>query len=63
MFQIIKEQEAGERTADVCGRYGISRGSLNKYKSKFGGMERSDAKSCMCLRLRMPNSRSCWRDS
>ena len=34
----------GERTADVCRRYGISQGTFYKYKSKFGGMEPSDAK-------------------
>ena len=44
IIQMIKEQEAGERTADVCRRYGISQGTFYKYKSKFGGMEPSDAK-------------------
>ena len=30
IIQIIKEQEAGERTADVCRRYGISQGTFYK---------------------------------
>ena len=30
IIQIIKEQEAGERTADVCRRYGISTGTFYK---------------------------------
>ena len=44
IIQILKEQEAGERTADVCRRWGISQGTFYKYKSKYGGMEPSDAK-------------------
>ena len=44
IIQMIKEQEAGERTGDVCRRYGISEATFYKYKSKYGGMEASDAK-------------------
>jgi len=43
IIQMIKEQEAGEKTADLCRRYGISQGTFYKYKSKYGGMEPSDA--------------------
>lgn len=46
---ILKEQEAGERTADVCRRYGISQGTFYKYKSKYGGMEVSDARKLRSL--------------
>jgi putative transposase len=41
---MIKEQEAGEKTADVCRRHGISSATFYKYKSKYGGMDPSDAK-------------------
>ena len=44
IIQMIKEQEAGEKTGDVCRRYGISQGTFYKDKSKYGGMEPSDAK-------------------
>ena len=44
IIRMIKEQEAGEKTADVCRRYGISQGTFYKYKSKYGGLEPSDAK-------------------
>lgn len=44
IIAMIKEQEAGEKTADVCRRYGISSATFYKYKSKYGGMEPSDAK-------------------
>jgi putative transposase len=47
IIQMIKEQESGEKTADVCRRYGISQGTF--YKSKYGGMEPSDAKKLRAL--------------
>jgi len=49
IIQIIKEQEAGERTADVCRRHGISAGTFYKWKAKFGGLELSDAKKLRAL--------------
>ena len=39
ILAIIKEQESGEKTADVCRRHGISSAPFYKYKSKYGGME------------------------
>ena len=39
---MIKEQEAGMPTADVCRKHGLSQGTFYKYKSKYGGMEVSD---------------------
>ena len=41
---MIKEQEAGSSTADVCRKYGISSASFYKYKAKFGGLDVSDAR-------------------
>ena len=49
IIQMIKEQEAGEKTADVCRRYGISQGTFYKWKAKFGGMTVSDAKRLKAL--------------
>ena len=46
---ILKEQEAGQKTADVCRRHGISEGTFYKWKSKYGGMEVSDAKRLKAL--------------
>ena len=39
---MIKEQEAGMPTAEVCRKHGLSQGTFYKYKSKCGGMEVSD---------------------
>jgi len=46
---MIKEQEAGMPTAEVCRKHGISTASLYKYKAKFGGMEVSDARKLKAL--------------
>jgi putative transposase len=39
---ILKEQESGQRTADVCRRHGINEATFYKYKSRYGGMQVSD---------------------
>ena len=39
---MIKEQEAGLPTEEVCRKHGLSQGRFYKYKSKYGGMEVSD---------------------
>ena len=41
---ILREQEAGATTADVCRRHGVSSATFYKWKSKFGGLEVSDAR-------------------
>ncbi len=52
---MIKEQEAGLPTAEVCRKHGISSVSFYKYKAKFGGMDVSDA--CRLKSLEDENSR------
>ena len=49
IIAVLKEQEAGMPTAEVCRRHGISSATFYKWKSKFGGLEVSDAR-----RLRTP---------
>ena len=46
---ILKEQEAGAKTVDVCRKHGISDVTFYKWKSKYGGMEASDAKRLKAL--------------
>ena len=41
---MIKEQEAGLPTAEVCRKHGLSPATFYKLKAKYGGMELSDAK-------------------
>ena len=40
---ILKQQEAGVKTADVCREHGISTATFYGWKSKFGGMDVSEA--------------------
>ena len=46
---ILKEQEAGAKTADVCRKHGISDATFYKYKAKYGGMDVSDARKLKAL--------------
>jgi putative transposase len=41
---ILKKQEAGAKTADMCRKHGISDATFCKYKAKYGGMDVSDAR-------------------
>lgn len=40
---MLKEQEAGMPTAEVCRKHGLSPATFYKLKAKYGGMEVSDA--------------------
>jgi putative transposase len=49
IIKILKEQEAGQPTAEVCRRHGVSPATFYKWKAKFGGMEVSDARKLKAL--------------
>jgi putative transposase len=49
IIAILKEQEAGAKTADVCRKHGISDASFYKWKAKYGGLEVSEAKRLKAL--------------
>ena len=46
---MLREHEAGVKTADICRKYGISDATFYKYKAKFGGMTVSDARRLKAL--------------
>ena len=46
---ILKEHELGGKTADLCRKHGISEATFYNWKSKFGGMDVSEAKRLMQL--------------
>jgi putative transposase len=46
---LLKEAEAGRKVADLCREHGISEPTFYRWKSKYSGMEASDAK-----KLRQP---------
>ena len=49
IIAILREQEAGSPTADVCRKHGISIGTFYKWKAKYGGLDVSDAKRLKAL--------------
>ena len=44
IIEMIKEQEAGLPTAELCRKHGLSPATFYKLKAKYGGMDLSDAK-------------------
>ena len=46
---IVKEGESGVAVADVLRKHGICQGTYYRWKSKFGGLEVSDARRLRAL--------------
>ena len=46
---ILREQEGGQPTADVCRRHGISPATFYKWKAKYGGLDVSEARRLKAL--------------
>ena len=46
---ILREQEAGVATAEVCRKHGISDATFYKWKARYGGLELSEAKRLRAL--------------
>ena len=46
---ILKEHEAGVPVSDLCRKHGVSDASIYKWKSRFGGMDVSEAKRLRAL--------------
>jgi putative transposase len=49
IIAVLREQEAGVPTAEVCRKHGVSSATFYKWKAKFGGLEVSDAKRLRSL--------------
>jgi putative transposase len=46
---ILREQEAGSATAEVCRKHGISSATFYKWKARYGGLDVSDARRLKAL--------------
>jgi putative transposase len=49
IIRVLKEHGAGLSAADVCRKHGISDATFYKWRSRFGGMEISDARKLKAL--------------
>jgi putative transposase len=46
---VLKEHEAGVKTADLCRKHGISDATFYNWKNKYGGLEVSEARRLRSL--------------
>jgi putative transposase len=49
IIAVLKEHEAGARTADLARKHGISEATFYNWKAKYGGMDVSEAKRLKAL--------------
>ena len=49
IIRVLREQEAGARTEEVCRRHGISTTTFYKWKARYGGLEVSEARRLKAL--------------
>ena len=49
IIAVLREQEAGMKTADICRKHGISDATFYKWKGKYSGLGVSDAKRLRSL--------------
>ena len=49
IIAMLREQDIGAKTADVCRKHGVSGATFYKWKAKYGGMEVSDARRLKAL--------------
>ena len=49
IIAILREQESGAKTADVCRRHGISSATFFKWKGKYRGLDVSEARRLKLL--------------
>ena len=49
IIAVLREHEAGAKTADLARKHGISEATLYNWKAKYGDMDVSDAKRLRAL--------------
>ena len=49
VIAILREHEAGHKTADLCRKHGISSATFYAWKAKFGGLDVSQARKLRVL--------------
>ena len=51
---ILRDQEAGVATAELCRKHGVSSATFYKWKARFGGLDVSEAKRLKALEDETP---------
>jgi len=46
---VLREQEAGAKTADLARKHGVSEATIYNWRAKFGGMDVSEVKRLRAL--------------
>ncbi len=49
IIKVLKEHAAGMSASDLCRKHGISDATFYKWRSRYGGMEISDARKLKAL--------------
>ena len=49
IIAVLKEHELGAKTTDLCRKHGISEATFYNWKSKYGGMDVSEARRLKAL--------------
>ena len=49
IIAMLREQEAGMKTADLCRKHGISAATFYQWKAKYGGLDVSEARRLKML--------------
>ena len=49
IIAVLKESDAGVKTAEICRKHGVSDATFYKWKAKYSGMEISDLRKMKVL--------------
>ena len=49
IIAILREQEVGAKTAEICRKHGISSATFYQWKAKYGGLDVSEARRLKML--------------
>jgi putative transposase len=60
---ILREQEAGGATAELCRRHGISEATFYAWKAKYGGLNVSEARRLKALEDENPQLKRLLADA
>src|SRR5438270_12756196 len=61
IIAVLREQEAGVPTAEVCRSHGLSSATFYKWKAKFGGLDVSEARRLKALEDENGRLKPIWR--